>query len=336
MNRVRAVLFQPFRLGIWLRFAFLAFFTGEMSNGGGVPSGNFGGSAPSQSGSSQGFAAAPFTWPPLEKVLPWILLAAVIFVVVYLLFLYVSSVLRFVLFEGVITGQPRIRQGWRRWKLHGNALFLWQLVFTLIMLGIYAIFFGLPVLAAWRAGVFRAPREHLLLLILGGTVLVGLAIIVILAGLLIWVLTKDFVVPMMAAEGISPMEGWRRLILALRAQKGSYAGYVGFKIVLAMAAGIIVAIISLALIVILVVPAVLIAVALGIFGAGGSIAWSAFTVTMLILFVVIAFALMITVMATLSVPIAVFFQSYALHFFAPRYEPLAAMMWPTPPPAEIG
>lgn len=340
IDRVRAELFQPFRLGVWLRFAFLAFLTGEMSSsGGGVPGGNFGHNIPSQpSGSSQAFleaARAPFAWPSLQKALPFIIVGAILFVLIYLLFLWISSILRFVLLEGVITGQPHIRQGWRRWKLHGNALFAWRLVFTIIVFAAYAVFVGLPAFAAWRAGVFRNPHDHLVVLILGGLFVGFLAVVVALTTVVVWVLTKDFVVPMMAAEGISPVEGWRRLVMFMTPQKGSYAGYVLFKAVLAIAAGIIVAIIMVAIIFILLIPFIVIAVAVGI-GTGGSIAGSALAITVLILLAIIAFAVIIAVVATLSVPIAVFFQSYSLHFFAPRYEPLAQLMWPTPPPAPIG
>jgi hypothetical protein len=333
IDRVRAELFQPFRLGIWLRFAFLAFLTGEMSSGGGgIP--NTGYHVPAQpSGSSDAFLAAaraPFAFPPLAKILPFIIVGAIVFVLMFLLFLWISSVLRFVLLEGVITGQPHIRQGWRRWKLHGNALFAWRLVFTVIVFAAYAVFLGLPAFAAWRAGFFRNPHDHLVALILGGLIFGFLAVVMAIATLVIWVLTKDFVVPMMAAEGISPVEGWRRLKLFMTPQKGGYAGYVLFKAVLAMAAGIIVAIIAIAIIFILVIPFVLIAVAMGILGGGGGIAASALAITVLILFAVIAVGIIITVMATVSVPIVVFFQSYSLHFFAPRYEPLARLMWPTP------
>lgn len=334
IERTRAELFQPFRIGIWLRFAALAILTGEMSSGGGVP--NFGYHMPAQpNGSSQAFAAAarvPFTWPPLHKVLPFIIAGAIVFVLLYLLFLWISSTLRFVLLEGVITGQPRIRQGWRRWSLHGNALFAWRLVFTIIVMAAYAVFIGLPVFAAWRAGVFRSPHDHLIALILGGLLFGLLAAIVAIATLVVWVLTKDFVVPMMAAEGISPVEAWRRLSLLMRPRKGSYAGYVLFKAVLALAAGIIVAIIVIAIIIILLIPFIILAIAMGILGGGGSLGWSALAITMLVLFAIVAFVLIITVIATISVPIVVFFQSYALHFFAPRYEPLARLMWPTLPP----
>lgn len=338
IERARAELFRPFRLGIWLRFAFLGFLTGEMSSGGGIGFPNTGFHVPAKSNGSQEFleaARVPFAWPSLHKVLPFIIVGAILFVLMFLLFLWISSVLRFVLLEGVITGQPHIRQGWGRWRQHGDALFAWRLVFTLIVLAAWTVVIGLPVFAAWRAGIFRSPHDHLAVLILGGLFFGALAVLIAVATLVVWVLTKDFVVPMMAAEGIGPVEGWRRLNLFMRPQKGSYAGYILFKAVLAVAAGIIIAIIAVAVIFILLIPFVVIAVAMGVLGSAGGIAGSALAITVLILCGIIAIALIISTIATVSVPIVVFFQSYSLHFFAPRYEPLARLMWPTLPPAAV-
>ena len=67
-------------------------------------------------------------------------------------------------------------------------------------------------------------------------------------------MTKDFVVPQMALEGIGAMEGWRRLWPMIQAEKGGYAGYVGMKIVLAIGAGIVIGIVSVILALVVAIP----------------------------------------------------------------------------------
>lgn len=328
LDRTRRSLFQPFRLGLWLRLALLAVLTGELSSGGGSPNGSF--HVPANSGGAQGASAAalPFALPSLQRALPFIVAAAFVFVLLYFVFLYLSSVLRFVLFEAVVRGDVRLREGWRRWQGTGNSLFAWRVAYTAIVTAVDAVFIGLPIFAAWRAGVFRDPGQHLVLLIFGGFVFVVLALALLLAGIVVWVLTKDFVVPIMAAEGVGPVEGWRRLLPMLKASTGGYAGYVGFKAVLALAAGMIVGIIGIVLIVIMVIPAVIIGVLAGVAIPAGGAAWSAATITAIIVGVAVLIAVMLCVMSMLSVPVVVFFQSYSLHFLASRYEPLHALLFP--------
>jgi hypothetical protein len=333
LDRMKRLLFKPFRFGVWWRLAFLALFTGELSSSGfnfNFP-GNF--SSPSRNKSSNAFAATPpFHWPSVPHLIAWIALAALVFVVVMLVFMYVSSILRFVLFDAVLSGNVRIREGWRRWKQRGATLFPWQIGFTLVMFAIYAILFGVPILLAWRAGIFRNPGAHIALLILGGLALFGLAVVIILAGLAVYVLTKDFVVPIMAFEGVGPIAGWRRLKLMLSGNKGSYAGYLGFKAVLSIAAAIVQGIATIILFVVVLIPCVLIAVFLGILLPGAGAGLSAVTITLLVIGGVIVVLLLLSITSLLAVPFVVFFQSYALHFFGSRYEPLRAVMYPPPPP----
>lgn len=332
IDRTRRELFQPFRFKLWMKFAFLGLFTGELSSGGGAPNFNF--HLPARSTPSGNFAAAaPFHMPSLAQLLPWIVLAAFTFVIIFLVMLWVSSTLRFVLFESVITGDVQIRAGWRRWNVMGNRLFAWRLIYTLTVMAAWAVLVGLPLLAAWRAGILRSPREHVLVVILGGLILGAVAVVLGIATLVIWVLTKDFVVPMMAAEGIGPVESWRRLLRIMQPSKGNYAGYAGMKAVLALAGGLTVAIVVIVLVVILLIPFIIVAALAGIMSAGGGIAWSALTITFAIIAGMVLAAILVCVVASISVPLVVFFQSYALHFFAPRYEPLAQWMWPMPPPA---
>ncbi len=338
LDRMKRLLFNPFRFGVWWRLAVLGLFTGELSTGGFNFPTNF--NAPSQHKNSDPFTAVPqFHWPSLPHLIAWIALAALVVVVLSLIFMYVSSILRFVLFDAVLSGNVRIREGWRRWKQRGLTLFPWKIGFSLVMFAIYAVVFGVPVLLAWRAGLFRNPGQHLAILILGGLALFGLALLIVLSGLAVYVLTKDFVVPIMAFEGVGPIDGWRRLLLMMNANKGTYAGYLGFKALLAIAAGIVVGIASVILFIVVLLPFVIIGVFVGIAGAAGGIGMNAATITLLVIAGIIVGLLLLCVTSLISVPFVVFFQSYALHFFGSRYEPLRAVMYPPqaqPPAPPLG
>jgi len=54
------------------------------------------------------------------------------------------------------------------------------------------------------------------------------------------------------------------------------------------------------------------------------------TVTAAVVFGCVALGILIFAMTLISVPVAAFFPSYAIYFFAPRYLPQWALWWPPP------
>jgi hypothetical protein len=143
-------------------------------------------------------------------------------------------------------------------------------------------------------------------------------------------MTKDFVVPQMALEGIGAVEGWRRLLLMLKGEKGGYAAYVGMKIVLAIGAGIVISIATFMVGLIVAIPAVVAAVVAVIAGKNVGLDWNVFTITAAVVAGCILFAVLFYVVALISVPAIVFFPAYSIYFFAPRYRTLSVLLYPPP------
>ena len=166
---------QPFRFWQWTRLAFVGLLAGEMGSGGcNVPS-NF--NIPRQPGSSRhlldtGFGGIdPALYAGLIAVL---IVAGLVFAVVMM---YVGSVMRFILFDSVLTKECHIRQGWGRRQYPGWRFFLWQLGYTLATLAGAVVLLGIPAALAFAMGWFTAPREHVLPLVLGGIVVFFLMMI---------------------------------------------------------------------------------------------------------------------------------------------------------------
>src|SRR5262249_31432578 len=113
--------------------------------------------------------------------------------VVWVVWIYFSSISRFVLFESVLRKHcDSISAGWQRWEDTGMNFFWWQLGFALLKMVVAAILFLpllLPVLAVLRS--HRHPGPELLLAFLP---MVGVFVLFSLVMLLIAVLAKDFVV----------------------------------------------------------------------------------------------------------------------------------------------
>jgi len=144
------------------------------------------------------------------------------------------------------------------------------------------------------------------------------------------VLTKDFVVPQMALEGVGAIEGWRRLWPMLRTEKGGYAVYVLMKIVLAIGAGIIVGLASLILGLIVAIPTVALGIIAVLTGKTAGLTWNVFTITVAVVVGCVLFAAFFYLVSLIAVPAIVFFPAYAIYFFAARYQALSLVLYPPP------
>jgi hypothetical protein len=316
-------LFRPFRFGQWARLAVTGFLAGELSGSGGcslqVPWRPRGGDRPELFL----IQAAPAARRLLFAALPFLILLAIVF---FIVLIYINSRMRFVLFDSVVSKECHIKRFWAQRREPAFRYFLFQLLFALAVLTAFAIIGGTAAAIAFAFGWLRNPRQHLLPLILGGIVLFFLvALLMILAGV-ITVLTKDFVVPQMALENVSVGEGWRRLWLMLNTDVLKYAGYIGLKIVLSIAAAIVTGIAAIVVVLVLAIPMVLIAL-VAVFGARAiGLAWSVYTLALAIVGGGIAAVILISGIALISVPVIVFFPAYSLHFLAPRYPNLNAAL----------
>jgi len=305
-KHTRRQLMQPFRFWQWTRLAIVGLLAGEMGSGGGF---NFPTSFPSQSGSSRHLLDSGWGSidPSLQVVLIVVLVASGL--VFGIVLMYVSSVMRFILFDSVLARECHIRQGWSRRQGPGWKYFLWQLGFTLATSGAAIVLFGIPVAFGFAMGWFRAPGQHVLALVLGGIVLFFLLVAFFVAVSGIHVLTKDFVVPQMALEDIGAVEGWRRLWTILQGEKGGYAIYIGMKIVLAIGAGIVIGIVSVILLLLIAIPIVGAAI---IVSPAAGWTWNVFTITAAVVGGCMVLAAVLYLMALISVPAIVFFPAYSI------------------------
>ena len=324
-------IFQPFRFWQWTRLAFVGLLAGEMGSSGGF---NFPTSFPRQTGSSRHFLEQGF--PKIDPailggLIAVLVIAGLVFVIVMM---YVSSVMRFILFDSVLTRECHIRQGWTRRQEPGWKYFLWQLGFTLATIAGLAIVLGIPAGFALAMGWFNPPREHVLPLVLGGIVVFLLLMLFFLTVAVVHVFTKDFVVPQMALEGIGAVEGWRRLWPLLQAEQGGYAVYMLMKIVLAIGAGIIIGIASAILILIVAIPAAGFGIIAVITGKTAGLTWNVYTISIAIVVGCIVFAVFFYLTSLIAVPAIVFFPAYAIYFFAARYRPLSLVLYPPRPPQQ--
>jgi hypothetical protein len=323
-------LFKPFRLGQWVRLAFTGLLAGELGTSGGC-SFQIPWRPPNRSDQFLGQVLIPRTGLWFVAIALLALLALVLVIAL----IYISSRMRFVLFDSVVAKECHIRRYWAQRGAPAFRYFAFQLLLVLAVAGGLAFFGSIAAIIAFGTGWLRNPRQHLVPLILMGIVIVFFVAAFLVVVFLVSVLTKDFVVPQMALEDLPVAEGWRRLWSRLMTEKGGYAGYVGMKIVLAIAATIGVGVATLIFVLALLIPVGIVAI-IAVFSARAiGIAWNVFTITVAIVAGSVVLAAVIFGVLLISVPVVVFFPAYSIYFFAARYPSLSAVLYPPSLPPEI-
>lgn len=330
LEHTKQQLFKRFQIGQWTKLAFVGLLAGELGTNGFNRS-NF--QLPSQGGAPPHFPSSL----PVDHALLAALIAAVVIaaLAIGIILMFVSSVMRFILFDSILTRECHIRWSWSHRLGHGWRYFAWKLLYLVLTVAGIGVLVGIPLALAFAKGWLRQPKEHLPALILGGVILFLIFFTFFLASAVIFVLTKDFVVPQMALENIDVMEGWRRLWPMMNAEKGAYATYIVMKIVLSIVAGILIGIATLILGLILVIPSAALGLLAVLTGKSAGLTWNPHTIALAIAIGCMLLAFFLYLVSLVSVPAIVFFPAYSMYFFAPRYPQLAAVLYAPFPAAQV-
>lgn len=329
-HHTKRQLIEPFRFWQWLRLAFVGLLAGEMGSGGGF---NFNLPINSQQGGSSRHLIAQ-NFPHIDPALFGGLIAVLLItgLVLFVILLYISSVMRFILFDAILAKECRIRDGWNRRQGPGWKYFLWHLGLFFVSFAVMAVIVGIPVAVAFGKGWITHPRENVAPLVVMGSIVLLIFLVFFALAAIVQVFTKDFVVPQMALDGIGAVEGWRRLWEMMKVEKAGYAVYAGMKIVLAIGAGIVVTIVSVIIALIFAVPVIGVVIAAVFAGKNAGITWNAVSITAAIVAGCVLLAAYLFLISLISVPVIVFFPAYSIYFFAPRYRRLSLALYPPPNP----
>jgi hypothetical protein len=336
-------LFQPFRFGQWAKLAVVGLLAGELGSSSGCNTFKFSNINIPRGDSGRQFLQSFLqpSWNMPDFALYAGLIAALVAagLVLGVILMYVSSVMRFILFDSVLAQECRVGEGWSRRQGPGFRYFVWKVLYVVASVAFFAVVIGIPVALGVASGWFKEPKEHMAPLILGGIFLVLAVFIFALVAAVVFVLTKDFVVPQMALEGIGAFEGWRRLWLMMKAEKGDYVIYLLMKIVMAIAATVIIGIVTLILGLFFVVPTAMLGIVGVLVGKSAGLSWNAYTITLAVVVGCILFFIFLYLVSMVSVPAIVFFPAYSIYFFAGRYPALSRALYPASPvaaPSQLG
>src|ERR1700682_1294862 len=240
-ERMTSMLFRPFRFRTWLKIGFIGWLAG------GVSAANFN-SFNFQTPSRGEFPtnASGVIGRKISQAIStihignylWIIVCAVLlFVVVSLIFLYLFSRFRFILFDTVITKQANIRRGWHQYGSQAGRYFIFWIGYTLLSWAALAAIVGVPFWHAYKSGAFHGDNALWSLLAVIGSVVLGLLLFALVFAI-IRTFAQDFLVPLMALDDIGLGDGWSMIRQMVAREPGAWAGYLVMKLVLSIVAGI--------------------------------------------------------------------------------------------------
>ena len=314
------LLLKPLDVGRWLKLSLLCLFLG-----GGAPSAAFNWSLGSIPGDI-GFSDLAGRVRETVTAHAWLIAIVVLGAVGLLVgILYLRSVFRFVLVDAIVNGEVSFRSSLRDTRRAGQSYFRW------LFLAVFGITLALlaggvlvyPYLrAAAAAGVRSATFWAMLGAILFVDVVVGLAVAIVI------VLTDDFAVPIMYADRVALVPAWRSLLPILHAEPGSFAAYLFVRFAVAVGTSVATLLLLFPLLLGLfsgaMVAGALIVLVLHLLGFAWI--WNPLTVSLTAAGFSVLVGLVLVVLSVVGMPAQVFIQDLGIHFIAPRYRPVAALL----------
>lgn len=321
LNRTSSLLFRPFRWGTYLKLCAVAVITeGTFSNLHGPSSG------------AHNPSAAPSLEPHfLAFLIPMLIVVGILALLVGLVIAYLVVRLRFALFECLVRQSREIGPGWRRYRTHAWRFFLFTIVVGLLFLAVVV-----AALSPFAAPIFQFVRQgqasgqwdfgRMFLLILQ---LAPVLLCLGLAGYLLDVVMRDFMLPHFALEDASAGDAWGAVWSRVNAEKGAFFLYVVLRVVLPFVA-------MIGMFILLAIPLFIIFGILGGFialmhasAAGATPIGIFFEVTAGL----IAFVLGVLFAICFGGPLAIAIRNYALVFYGARYPVLGDALYPRMAPA---
>jgi hypothetical protein len=322
ISRTKRFLFEPFRLGTFLKLSLVAVITEGMSL---------------HLNNSFNHATTPRSMPPPNFPGAWLglaILAIAIFIPLVILIAYLITRLRFAFFHCLVYQVKQIAPGWKLYREQAMRFFLLNIGVGLAFLVVLALC-ALP----FVSGLFKFLRDmhHGAHFDFGGFLSLFLPVLLLLLVLSVlgWVtdvFLRDMMLPHIALENATVGEAWESASARVGAEPGAFFLYGFLRLVLPILA-------MLAVALVLTIPMIVIALAFGavITGLTALMANTAGFAQVLLVIIdtfVTLLGVGISVFVGLFVggPVATAIRTYALMFYGGRYQVLGNLLFPPVPP----
>ncbi len=237
-ERMKALLFRPFRLGFWFVLGFTAWLAtlGEQT-------GSWGGSGGTDDWKGWGGDGEP---PNLEMAMEWLtegwrayaplvmgVMAVVVLVglLVGMAILWVRSRGKFMFLDNVVHNRARVAEPWRAFRPQAWSLFWWSVGYTLVCLLVTVILLAVAWSTVLRPWWFQRSLEGLWpLVVVNGAVWFALAV----AAAFIARYLEDFVIPLMYRDRLRATAAWGRFLALFGERAPLLIGYGFFYLLLVL------------------------------------------------------------------------------------------------------
>jgi hypothetical protein len=327
IERTRNLLFRPFRWGTYLKLCTVAVLTEGFG-------GNFNFSGPSNSSHSTGTPSPSTTL--FHFTSGWIVLIVVAVAVGISIGIYIAYLLtrlRFALFHCLIHKTTEIRPGWRLYREQAMRFFELSLVVGLVFLcvaGLLAVPFVFAFVHLFKssgpAGHFDVLGFIMLLL-----PLIPIVLALILAGIAVDVILRDFMLPHMALENANARAAWDSARARIAAEKGAFLFYTFLRVVIPIAAAMCLFLVLIIPMIILVVITAATAGGMHALLAGASGVGAFFLIPLAAIFILAGICFTVLLAISLGGPISISIRNYSLLFYGGRFPLLGNILAPPPP-----
>ena len=233
IERVKLMLFRPFDLGKWFTIGFCAWlaYLAEGGGGGGFnfPGHDFDGRRSSCPDIHNIFG------PNLALILTVAAIVSVVVIAIVVVLMWLGSRGQFMFLHCVATNRAEVVIPWHKYKRQGNSLFLFRIVAGIIAVLAMAIVAGIITGLGFLMHYNAAPIWMIIVSLAFISLITFVPLMIAIA--VFFKLINDFVVPIMFLRGATTIEAWREFKSMLSANKGAFALYILFQIVIAMAIG---------------------------------------------------------------------------------------------------
>jgi len=280
-----------------------------------------------------GADASSFAFAGVGALAGFVVLAIMLLIglLIWVLATYLFCRLRFVLFDLIVYRRGMVREAWAKygqqtWRYFGVVL-LASLAFLVLLAATAGPFFVNMLKTAAKIGA-QGPNANPFPMLGSMLPFIGVCLLIGLVWVVLDAVLQDFVLPPIAIED-APIEGaFRRFTALLREDFGSFVVYLLLRFVVAI--GISWTLMMVVFIILAIGGMGGLAVGFGLYramwhgGIGLQVVFVAIVAAMALLLLAVYLVAMIAVYGT----VAVFKESYAVHFFGSRYPGLGNLLEP--------
>jgi len=241
---MKRVLFMPFDIGKWFALGFSAWLASLLEGGGG---GNFNYRSSGRGANSlqQFFMGAQDAWNTHQSLIVTVGVALIFFgFIIGIVLMWVRSRGKFMFLDNLVHNRDAVKVPWREFAQHGNSLFKWTLVYSIILLLVTLVLIGgvfvgiiLPCIKAENFVTGTIPVIVIMVLLWLAVAIVGGYIMRFL---------EDFIIPIMYRKDMTATEAWSYFATIYRANTGKLLLYGLFYVLLGIGAGMVVALATIA------------------------------------------------------------------------------------------